>query len=354
MTETSPQTAENASANPVLAVATRSGLVESWHRGSVAVVHDGDLVLAVGEVRRPVFVRSAVKPLQALPFLERGLADRLGLPAEELAVMCASHDGAPIHVAAVRSFLARGGLREDQLGCGPHAPFDQDSRLALLRAGQRPGKVHNNCSGKHTGFLHLAAACGDDLTSYLDPECRSQQEVNAAVAAMAGLPGPLPTGLDGCGAPTFVLPLAALARAFCRLANPAGESAVRAAACRRILAAAGSAPALLAGERRFCTALLRQWPGRVFAKNGAEGVYAVALAPDPARARWPGALGVAVKIDDGEERGYQPVVVDLLQRLGALPSALPPAVAQFAPLPIDNTQGRRVGEVRCAHRWELP
>lgn len=337
--------------HPVLAVATRSGAVESWHRGAVAVWHDDAAVLTVGDVQRPVFARSAVKPLQALPFLERGLAERLQLPAEEVAVMCASHDGAPLHTAAVRALLARGGLREEQLGCGPHQPFDQDSRLALLRLGERPTRVHNNCSGKHSGFLHLARECGDDLAGYLDPACRSQQEVNAAVAAMAGLPGPVPTGLDGCGAPTFVLPLVALARAFCRLANPVGLGAVRAAACRHILAAVGQAPALLAGEKRFCTALLRQWPGRCFAKNGAEGVYSVALAPDPARRRWPGALGIAIKIDDGAERGYQPVIVDLLQHLGALPAGLPPALAAFHRQPILNTQQLVVGEVACTFPW---
>ncbi len=343
-----------AGANPVLALATRSGAVESWHRGAVAVYHGDELVLAVGDVQRPVFARSAVKPLQALPFLERGLADRLQLPAAELAVMCASHDGAALHTAAVRSFLARGGFHEQQLGCGPHAPFDASSRLDLLRAGLKPGKVHNNCSGKHTGFLHLARDCGDDVAAYLEPLAKSQQEVNAAVAAMAGLTGALPTGLDGCGAPTFVLPLAALAKAFCRLANPQALGAVRAAACRRILEAVGQAPALLAGERRFCTALLRQWPGRGFAKNGAEGVYAVALAPDPARVRWPLALGLAIKIDDGSERGYQPVVVEVLQRLGALGPVLPAAVAEFAPILLTNTQQKVVGEVRSVLPWPQP
>ncbi|MEO6595205.1 MAG: asparaginase [Planctomycetota bacterium] len=340
--------------NPVLATALRSGRVESWHRGAVAVYHAGEPILAIGDVDGPIFARSAVKPLQALPFLERGLAERLQLPAEELAVMCASHDGTPVHTAAVRSFLARGGLREEQLGCGPHAPFDQASRLELLRTGEKPSKVHNNCSGKHTGFLHLAQACGDDLAGYLDPGCKSQQEVNAAVAAMADLPGPVEVGLDGCGAPTFVLPLAALAKAFCRLANPQGLGAVRAAACQRILDAAGRAPALLAGEQRFCTALLRAWPGRVFAKNGAEGVYAVALAPDAQRRRWPGALGIAIKIDDGAERGYQPVIVDLLIWLGALSAELPAAAAAFHHLAIHNTQHKLVGSVQCVFPWSLP
>lgn len=344
--------AATAVANPVLAVALRSGRVESWHRGAVAVVHDGEPVLALGAVDVPVFVRSAVKPLQALPLLERGLADQLALPDDELAVLCASHDGTPQHVAAVRSFLARGGLDESQLGCGPHAPFDPASRRDLLQRGEKPGKVHNNCSGKHTGFLHLARACGDDLARYLQPDSRAQREVQAAVAAMAGCAEPLEVGLDGCGAPTFRLPLAALARAFCRLANPSGLPPVRAAACRRILEAVGRAPVLLAGERRFCTALVRTWPGACFAKNGAEGVYALALAPDPRRERFPGGLGIAIKIDDGAERGYQPVVTDLLLRLGAFAGgAVPPALQPFHCVPIDNTQRLRVGQVECACEW---
>lgn len=341
-----------AETNPVLATVTRSGHVESWHRGAVAVWHVGEPALAVGDVAAPVFVRSAVKPLQALPFLERGLAERLQLPDEELAVMCASHDGTPQHTAAVRSFLQRGEFDEAQLGCGPHAPFDPQSRRDLLARGEKPQKVHNNCSGKHTGFLHLACDCGDDPATYLDPQSRAQREVREAIAAMAECREALEPGLDGCGAPTYRLPLAGLARAFCRLANPAGLPAVRAAACRRILDAVGRAPVWLAGERRLCTALVRTWPGASFAKNGAEGVYAVALAPDRARTRWPGGLGIAVKIDDGAERGYQPVIVDLLRWLGAFPGGEVPAALQpFHRQPITNTQRRTVGEVACAFPW---
>ncbi|MBX3465139.1 MAG: asparaginase [Planctomycetes bacterium] len=342
-------------ANPVLSVATRSGQIESWHRGTVVVCHDGERVLALGDADRPAFVRSAVKPLQALPFVERGLADRLGLPDAELAVLCASHDGAAEHVAAVRSLLARGGLDEGRLGCGPHAPFDPASRRDLLRRDEKPGKVHNNCSGKHSGFLLLARDCGDDLSRYLEPDSRAQREVQAAVAAMTGSAEPLELGLDGCGAPTFRLPLTGLARAFSRLANPAALPPVRAAACRRILAATGRAPVLLAGERRLCTALVRTWPGACLAKNGAEGVYALALAPDPRRARWPGGVGIAIKIDDGAERGYQPVVVDLLLRLGAFADGrVPPALQPFHRPPIENTQRRPVGDVHCVAPWGLP
>jgi L-asparaginase II len=337
----------------LLAEVTRSGRVESQHWGSVAVCHEGEPVLAKGDIDTPVFARSAVKPLQALPLLEGDVPVRLGFGDGEVALCCASHDGTEAHVAVVRSMLRRGGLEEGQLGCGPHAPFDGPTRQAMLKQGQEPLRVHNNCSGKHTGFLLLAQQCGDDLAGYLDPGCESQQRVNAAVAEMTGLVGPVPVGVDGCGAPTFILPLAALARGFSRLANPEGLSSVRAAACRRILQAAGAEPVLLSGERRICSALLRSMPGRVFPKNGAEGVYAVALAPDPARRRWPGGLGIAVKVRDGSERGYWPVVVDLLAALGCWGGAVPAELVDWHVLPVLNTNRLRVGEVRCACDWRL-
>jgi len=317
----------------------------------VAVWHDQQLLLELGDAATPVFCRSAVKPLQALPLLERGLADRFGLGAPELAVLCASHDGTEDHVRAVRGFLRRAGLDEQLLGCGPHPPLDPAARRALLALGQPPRRVHNNCSGKHTGFLCLARELGDELDGYLQPDCRSQLEVQAAVGAMAGVSLPIETGVDGCGAPTFLLPLAALARAFSRLANPGGHSAVRAAACRQIFDAASRQPVLVAGERRLCTALLRATPGRLFAKNGAEGVYAVALAPDPERRLCPGALGIAIKVHDGAQRGYQPVVVDLLRVLGCWGGRLPAPLAEFHEVPLHNTRGARIGELRCAVDW---
>lgn len=338
--------------NPVLSVITRSGRVESWHRGAVAVYHGGQPALMLGDTERVIFARSAVKPLQALPLFAHGVLQRLALPPGELAVICASHDGTEEHVAAVRSLLSRGGLDEAMLGCGPHAPFAKDARQEMFRRGDRPLKVHNNCSGKHSGFLHLAKALGDDLAAYLAPESSTQQAVNEAVAEMAGLAAPLATGLDGCGAPTFLLSLSELARAFCQLVNPEGHSAVRADACRSILEAVGQEPALLAGEQRLCTALVRMWPGQSFAKNGAEGVYVLALAPDARRSRWPGALGISIKIDDGAERGYQPVVIDLLRWLGAFDGdRVPEPLVRFEKIPVRNTQKVLVGETRCVARW---
>lgn len=331
---------------------SRSGRTESLHRGAVAVFGGGRLLLALGDVDQPVVCRSATKPLQLLPLLLRSIDARLGLSAAEIAVACASHDGTERHVQAVRSLLAKAGLDEAQLGCGPHAPFDPASRRELLQRGQRPLRVHNNCSGKHSAFLCLGQDLGDDLGSYLEPTSRGQTLVAETVAAMAGLEGLPERGVDGCAAPTFVLPLRALARSFAQFSNPDAPGDV-VAACRKIQAAVKAEPAMLAGDGRLCTELVRM-PQVAFAKKGAEGVYAVGLLPDPARRLCPEAIGIAIKVEDGAERGYQPVVVDLLRWLGALPAGLPLALAAYEVLPVRNTLGDQVGEVRSIASWEGP
>ncbi len=314
----------------------------------MAVPADGGAaLLACGDVDRPVFARSAVKPLQALPLFTEGLVARAELTAEECAVLCASHDGTPVHTTAVRRVLAAFGLDEALLRCGPHAPFDKKSSLAIARAGEKPARIHNNCSGKHAGFLALARHCGDPLERYLEPDSAAQRQVRAAVAGAAGLEsGALEVGADGCGAPTLRLPLIALARAFARLANHPDPSSVEGRACAAILQAVHRAPVLVAGERRLCTALLRAAPVPMFAKNGAEGVYAVGVS---GTVEHPG-FGLAVKVDDGHERGYMPAVVHALVRLGVW-RTVPDALQRFAEVPVLDTNKQPVGSVRCAVEW---
>lgn len=321
----------------VLAATSRSGSVESWHRGSLVVVQGEETIHAFGDPDQLIFSRSAVKPLQALPFVEDGHAERLDLEEREMAVMVASHNGTGQHVDAVRSLLDRGGFREDELLCGPHAPFDKQAALAIAARGEKPTKIHNNCSGKHAGFLHQATAAGVPRESYLDPDSAGQIRVRKTVAEMAEIrEDQLQVGVDGCGAPTFRMPLRSLAVAFRNLANPDGLPTVRSEACRRILRAVAAEPVLVAGEGRFCTALLRSLPGLVICKNGAEGVYALGLVDRR--------IGIAVKISDGGERGYWPVLVELLTQLGVW-SEVPPGLSDFHRVPIQNTQRVRVGEV---------
>lgn len=314
--------------------------MESWHRGSLVVVEDGRLVHSLGDPQQPVYCRSAVKPMQGLPFMELGLAEKLGLGDGELAVMIASHNGTDKHVQTVASLLGRGGFSENDLRCGAHSPFDKKTGMEIARRGEKPRRIHNNCSGKHSGFLHLAAALGVSPEDYLEPECASQVRIREVVAEMAGIDGTeLELGLDGCGAPTFRMPLAGLAQAFAVFANPDGLSSVRSAACQRLVQAATREPVLLAGEGRFCTALVRSAPGLLLGKNGAEGVYALGLVGRR--------IGIAVKVSDGNERGYWPVVVRVLKELGVW-DEVPAGLSKFETVPIRNTQKILVGEVTSA------
>ncbi|MEZ0314738.1 MAG: asparaginase [Myxococcota bacterium] len=324
----------------ILARVTRSGEPESLHRGSVVITKDDAVLHAWGNPDTPVFTRSAVKPFQMLPFLERGLADRYGVSPAELAVLVASHSGTPEHVAIVRGLMKKLGVEEGELRCGPHAPYDVQASIAIARAGEKPKPVHNNCSGKHVGFVRLARELGTDVERYLDPATPAQLEVKAAVRTMTGAAeGDLFVGIDGCGAPTFRMPLVALARGFGRLATPTGCPPQRVAALRAMLGAVTAFPRVFSGAGRLEEALLTALPGRIFPKNGAEGIYAIGLAGT--------GLGVAIKVDDGNERGYFPVVVALLQRLGVI-SDVPEVLERFRRLPIVNTQKLVVGHVESA------
>ena len=324
----------------ILARVTRSGESESLHRGSVVITKDDAVLHAWGNPDMPVFVRSAAKPFQMLPFLTRGLADRYGVSPIELAILIASHSGTPEHVAVVRDLMKKLGVDESDLRCGPHAPYDVPASIAIARAGEKPRPVHNNCSGKHVGFVCLARELGTAAEHYLDPTTPAQQEVKAAVRAMTGTAeADLFVGVDGCGAPTFRMPLVALARGFGRLATPTSGPPGRSAASRAMLEAVTAFPRIFSGAGRLEEALLTALPGKIFPKNGAEGIYAIGLAGT--------GLGIAIKVDDGNERGYFPVVVALLQRLGVF-GEVPPSLERFRRLPILNTQKLVVGHVESA------
>lgn len=324
----------------ILARVTRSGEGESSHRGTVVVTKDDAVLHAWGDAETPVFARSAAKPFQTLPFLERGLADRYGVSPAELAIMVASHSGTPEHVAIVRDLMRKLGVDESELRCGPHAPYDVQASIAIARAGEKPRPVHNNCSGKHVGFVRLARELGVDAARYLDADTAGQQAVRAAVRDMTGVrDDQLFVGVDGCGAPTFRMPLVALARGFGRLATPSGCSPARVRALRAMIGAITAFPRVFSGAGRLEEALLTALPGRIFPKNGAEGVYAVGIAGT--------GLGIAIKVADGNERGYFPVVIALLERLGVL-TGVPEILERFRRLPIMNTQKLVVGHVENA------
>ena len=331
--------------NPIAVEVTRGDTVESRHR-ACAVVPDasGTIVARWGDVEAPVFPRSAIKPIQALPLVETGAAERFGLSDAELALACASHAAEPMHIAVVGPWLARIGLGEADLECGVHLPSSEAAAIALLQGGGAQSQLHNNCSGKHTGFLTTAVHKGERPVGYIHLDHPVQQRVTRAIGEMAGVDmARAPVGIDGCSIPTLAIPLAALATAFARFADPSGLAPERAAAIQRIRAAMVARPEMISGTGRLCTRLVAASGGRIIAKTGAEGVYAAAL-PEAG-------LGVAVKADDGAHRAAEVTLIAVLRHLGALDDDLAAELAGFAEAPLVNRAGRHIGVVRTVPGW---
>jgi len=328
--------------NPVVVEVLRGARVESRHRGAAAVVDaDGAVALAFDAIDDPVFPRSAVKALQALPLVESGAADAFGLGEGEIALACASHSGAPEHVATAAAMLAKAGLDVSALACGAHWPLAEDAARALARAGGAPSPLHNNCSGKHAGFLCLACASGWKTTGYERPDHPVQRAARAAIEEVVGAAlGEEVCATDGCSIPTYAVPLRNLALGLARLATGRGLAPRRAAAARRILAAVTANPALVAGEGRFDTEVMRLFGARVFVKTGAEGVYCAAL-PELG-------LGLAVKVDDGATRAAQATIAALIARFLPLDDDERARFSAFAAPILRNWNGIEVGALRAA------
>jgi L-asparaginase II len=331
-------------ANPVVVEITRGPMVESRHRGAIAAVDaSGAVVLAIGDVAAPVYPRSAVKALQALPLVESGAAAAFHLTDAELALACSSHNAEPMHVAAARRMLAKAGLGETALECGAQWPRLEADRTVMARTGARPGPIHNNCSGKHAGMLALGRHLMLATAGYADASHPIQQRVRATLEAMTGESlGAAPCGIDGCSIPTYAVPLTALARAFARFAAPEREGAARAAAIRRLTAACFAHPEMVAGTGRYCTEVLKALAGLAFVKTGAEGVFCAAL---PTLG-----LGVALKCDDGAGRASEAMMSAVLLALlgGSIDEDRAAAVRAAGFSTIRNWRGREVGTVRAA------
>jgi L-asparaginase II len=326
-------------AAPFTVAARRGGSVESSHLVAAAIVdNQGGIVGRWGDIERPVYPRSAIKPLQAIALVESGAADRFNLSDAELALACASHDGRPEPVAIVAAWLARIGLRVDDLECGSHWPFHEPSARAMAVRGERPCPLHNNCSGKHAGMLTTALHLGDAPDGYVRGDHPVQVRVNAAIAEICAQPlGHMPHGIDGCSIPTVAMPLRALAFGMARFASPDGLAVARADACHRLGQAMAAFPTMIAGPGLLATELILATGGEVLAKNGAEGVFAAAL---------PGSgLGIALKVADGASRAADVAISALLDHVGALDSQARAAVASLARPSIATRRGVAVGEV---------
>jgi len=325
--------------NPALVEVVRGGLVESRHCGAIAVVDsEGRRVLALGDVDLPVYPRSAIKALQALLLIESGAADRYGLGAEELALACASHGGEEGHVATATRMLKLAGLDATALKCGTHWPLHQAAAQALARAGGAASALHNNCSGKHSGFLCAACALDAACGSYFEASHPVQREVKATLENLGGVTIPdSARAIDGCSVPTWAMPLASIARAFARFGTGAGLAAKRAEAAQRLRTACAEKPWHAAGTGRFCTEVMTKFGARVFVKTGAEGMCCAAL-PELG-------LGIAAKCDDGAGRAGEVMMAATIARLlKSEPDRV--ALDKFIRPQLRNWNGVAIGEIR--------
>jgi len=324
-----------------LVIEERGGIVEAIHRVHAAVVDpSGRLLYRSGDPDHFTFTRSCIKPIQAVPVLSMGAAERYGFTDEEIAVISGSHSGQKEHLALVRSILRKAGLKEKMLKCGPHAPFHKPTAKALKG---EPLPIHNNCSGKHASILALSKMMGWSLEDYLEVDHPVQREIIGVISSLTGTePEAIGVGSDGCGVPNYAIPLRQMAHLFALLGDPSGteyESELS-----RIKDSMLSHPFLVAGTDRFDTLLMEDLPGKLITKAGAQGIQATAVHTGK---RW---VGIAIKIEDGKYDAIGPISYHILEELGISIEGVG-AEKYKAPI-VKNTLGSKVGNVSALGRFK--
>jgi L-asparaginase II len=335
-------------AEPLVEV-KRGSITESRHRGHiVAVEPDGNIVASLGSPQNVTFLRSSAKPLQALPLLVSGAAERFGFTDREVALACGSHNGEPIHTELAASMLRKIGLGPEALKCGAHEPYGTEAALELRSRGEQPNALHNNCSGKHAGMLAVAIHLGAPVENYDSPENPVQKLIAGTVANFSDIAvTDMAVGVDGCAAPIFGITVKAMALAYARLVSPANFDKATRDACERIVRVMTAYPELIGGTSgRLDTELMRAAPERLISKVGAEGIYTAGIRPCE---EWPKGLGLAIKIEDGEDKRARPtVVIESLRQLGVLRKESLDAVSKYAFFPVRNRRGDVVGEISAS------
>lgn len=336
-------------AEPLVEV-RRGAITESRHRGHlVAVTPNGQIASYLGDPANVTFLRSSAKPFQAIPLLVSGAADRFGFTDEEVALACASHNGEPIHTQIVATMLKKIGLGLEALKCGIHEPYSQRAAADLRARGEMPNALHNNCSGKHAGMLAVAKQLGAPVESYDQPENAVQLATAKVIALFSAIPiEDLAVAIDGCGVPVFGITMRAMALAFAHLVQPPAEfdDATR-KACERIVYVMTKYPELIGGTHdRLDTEIMKAAPGQIVSKVGAEGVYTGGILPCD---KWPDGLGLALKIEDGDDHRARPtVVIEALRQLEVLRDDSLEYVSRYAFFPVKNRRGELVGEIRAS------
>ena len=326
----------------VLANVVRGATVESVHTGHVAIVDgDGGTVFECGSPSTVTFFRSASKPFQAIPCITSGAADAFGFTDEEIAMACASHSGEPIHVEHAHRMLEKAGFSEPDLHCGVHLPFNEDFSREMVRSGEEPTQLHNNCSGKHAAMLALAKRIDADPGKYELLDSPVQRRAMRCVADFAEVPmEKVKTGIDGCAVPNFAVSVTAMARSFANLVRPVKLHATVQTAAARVVSAMMGYPELIGGTGRLDTMLMQAGAARFVSKVGADGVWCCGVMPCT---RYPTGLGIAIKVADGDDTRGRPVIaISILKQLGLISSE---SFADLSPMLIKNRRGQTVGRV---------
>lgn len=332
----------------ILAQVIRGEITESVHRGHLLIIDgEGNEIARLGNVETRAFIRSSAKPFQVLPFILSGGAERFGFTDEEIALACASHSGEKFHVETAEKMLKKIGLNESDLKCGAHLPFDEKRAEEMIFAGEAPTQLHNNCSGKHAAMLGFAKHLGADLRTYESLENPIQQAILQTVSDFTETPkNEIPIAVDGCAAPNFALSVRAMARAVIKLVFPPAEFDEHLRkACRKVVSAMMSYPELVGGNERLDTLLMQAAPGRLVSKIGAEGVWLCGVLPSP---KWKKGLGIALKIEDGDDKRARVVAsIEILRQLGIFDAE---TLKDYSPLPVKNRRGDKVGRVEASFR----
>jgi L-asparaginase II len=340
---------ENIQQPAPLVTVRRGPIVESRHHGHIAIVDgDGRLIAELGAPETVTYLRSSAKPHQAIPLIVSGAANAYGFTERELAIVCASHNGESIHTDTVAAMLCKIGLDANALRCGVHEPFSREVAQNLRAEGARPNILQNNCSGKHTGMLALAKFLNAPVETYDQPDNPVQRKILHTIAQFSATPvESINIGIDGCGAPTFAISIRAMATMYARLVAPPKDfdEHVR-AACERIISAMTKYPEMIGGtSERLDTEVMRTCGHHLISKVGAEGVYTAGVRPSE---MWPRGLGIALKIEDGEDRRARPTVaIETLRQLCVLDETALQALAPYARFALRNHRGDTVGEVRA-------
>lgn len=329
----------------ILAEVVRGETVESIHRGHLIILDgDGKTVAAIGNPEIITFIRSSAKPFQVFPVLTSGAAETFGFSRAEIALACGSHSGEEIHVRIAREMLEKTGFGEADLRCGAHAPFNEKRAEEMIRDREKPTQLHNNCSGKHAAMLGLAKHIGADAKTYESPENPVQRRILEAFSVFAETPeSEIKIGIDGCAAPNFAVSLRAMARSFVKLVCPPDHFDENYKnACRIIVSSIIDYPELIGGSERLDTLMMQTARGKFISKIGAEGVWLCGVAPSE---RWKKGLGIALKIEDGDDKRARAVVsIEILRQLEIFDKQ---NLREFSPMPIKNRRGETVGEVRA-------